>query len=193
MNRSPHGTSLGLAGESLAQLEFPAIVKTLAGRTQTPYGRQRALDLRPLWDHQEILEALQEAEESRSLLENEGPLPVGNGIDLKEHLAELHIDGLLLEPEFLREVRFAIEAAAACRTRLLASETTPRLTELTQQLTPLPDLAQDIRRCIGPRDEILDNASFELGDLRRQLQRERGRVKNQLERLLGSDDLQGVF
>jgi DNA mismatch repair protein MutS2 len=182
-----------LAAESLNLLEFDKVIKYLAGRTQTTYGRAAAAGLVPMQDRGLIVTALAEAEEAVRILGETGPLPVGQGEDLLPQLEGLRIEGRRLEPEFLLEVLQAIEAARSCRKLLLGKEDIPLLQELGRKLTPLPDLAGDIRRSIGPRGEVLDTASAQLGDLRRQVQVERGRIKRQLSGLLEDERFQGVF
>lgn len=182
-----------LAAESLTLLEFDKVVKFLAGRTQTVCGRTAALGLVPMRQRDRIATALAEAAEALLLLTEGGPLPVGQGEDLLPQLEGLRIEGRRLDAEFLLEVLQAIEAGQSCRKRLLERHATPLLQALGRQLTPLPDLAGDIRRSIGRRGEILDTASMQLGDLRRQVQSERGRIKRQLSALLEEERLQGVF
>lgn len=182
-----------LVKESLARLEFPAVVNRIAGSTQTAYGRSLVAQLAPLADRKAISQALQEANEAGQLLVQAGPLPIGSGEDLAPLLADLHIEGLRLEPAALRQVQYALEAVTACRQRLRDSEVAPLLRDKAEGLTPLPELAAEIRRCIGPRDELLDSASFELGDLRQQRLQARRHVKRQLERLLNESSLDGVF
>ncbi len=179
--------------DSLVQLEFAKVVDLVIGKTQTPYGRALAAALTPLYQRSLIEEALLEAAEAGQLLQKSGPLPLGSGIDLLPHLARLQTEGLRLDPEVLRDVQAALEAAAVCRQQLLNSDVCPSLQPFARQLTALPELAAEIRRAIGPRAEILDSASFELADLRNNLKNERNRVKRQLDRLLQDEKLQGVF
>ena len=179
--------------DSLVQLEFAKVVDLVIGKTQTPYGRALAAALTPLYQRSLIEEALQEAAEAGQLLQKSGPLPLGSGIDLLPHLAQLQTEGLRLDPAVLRDVQAALEAAAVCRQQLLNSDVCPSLQPFARQLTALPELAAEIRRSIGPRAEILDSASFELADLRNNLKNERNRVKRQLDRLLQDENLQGVF
>jgi len=193
MNDPVPAGSLSLPEESLNLLEFFKLTAQLAGRTQTAYGHAAALALRPLSGRAEMTTALAEAGEMLRLHATRGLLAVGHGRDLSACLDGLRIAGTRLEPETLREVQAAIEAAGACRRLLGDAETCPLLQALGAGLTPLPELAAQIRRSIGPRDEILDTASFALGDLRQQLQHERGRIKRQLEKLLGDEALLGVF
>ena len=187
------GSSYNTAADSLVQLEFAKVVALVVGKTQTPYGRSQAAALKPFSNREQIEEALQEAAEAGLLLQKSGPLPLGASIDLLPHLARLQTEGLRLEAEVLRDVQAALEAATACRQQLLSGEDYPRLQSFARQLTLLPVLADEIRRSIGPRSEILDSASTELAGLRDALKEERNRVKRQLERLLQDERLQGVF
>ncbi len=182
-----------LPADSLVQLEFAKVVSLVVGKTQTPYGRALAESLTPFVEHNLIVEALQEAKEAGLLLKEEGPLPLGSGIDLQPHLEQLHAEGLRLDPEVLRDVQAALETATICRHQLLKSDVCPILQPFAKKLTSLPELAAEIRRSIGPRAEILDSASFELADLRDKIKGERNRVKRQLDRMLQDEKLQGVF
>ena len=152
-----------MMADSLVQLEFAKVIDLVVGKTQTPYGRALAAKLAPFAERSLVEEALQEAWEARQLILEDGPLPLGSGIDLLPHLERLQV------------------------------EVCPRLKSFAQQLTPFPQLAAEIRHSIGPRAEILDSASFELAELRHNLKAERNRVKRQLERLLQDEGLQGVF
>ncbi len=181
------------SGDSLVQLEFAKVVDLVIGKTQSPYGRVLAAALTPLYERSQIEEALREASEAGQLLQKDGPLPLGSSADLLPHLARLQTEGLRLEPEVLRDVQVALEAAAVCRQKLLSSDVCPSLQVFARQLTALPELVTEIRRTIGSRAEILDSASFELADLRDGLKAERSRAKRQLERLLQDERLQGVF
>ena len=179
--------------DSVRQLEFAKVVGLVAGKTQTAYGKSLAQALTPGKTRCEVIASLQEAEEARLLLQEDGPLPLGSGPDLTTELEQLQTEGLRLEPLVLRDVQAALEAAAACRKQLLASENCQILRPFAEDLTPVPGLANDIRRSIGSRAEILDTASFELADLRDNLKDERSRTRRQLERLLQEDSLQDVF
>lgn len=193
MTIAQRGLAHRTMADSLVQLEFAKVVELVVSRTQTPYGRTLAAALVPFSERRQIEEALHEAQEAGRLLQEDGPLPLGSGIDLLPHLERLQTEGLRLEAEVLRDVQAALEAAAACRQRLLRNASTPALQVFARRLTALPELAAEIRGSIGLRAEILDSASFELADLRDSLKHERNRVKRQLERLLQDESLQGVF
>jgi len=193
MTTSDRVTAKVFSTDSLVQLEFAKVVKLVVGRTQTPYGMMLAEGLVPLHDRGRILQALRETEEARLLLQEDRPLRLGSGDDLLPHLEKLHTEGLKLQPEVLRDVQSALEAAAETRQQILNSEHCPLLTAFAKRLTPVPELVAEIRRSIGQRGEILDSASFELADLRHSIKEERTRVRRQLEKLLQDESMQGVF
>jgi DNA mismatch repair protein MutS2 len=180
--------------DSLGLLEFPKIAAHLAGLTRTAPGRTLALALQPLAHPEAIGLALAEAAEAVQILAELGPLPVGDGDDLTPLLERLHAEGMVLAAADFAALRAAAEAAAACRSALGRSGGPwPRLQARAAALMPLPQLVTAIRRSIGARGEILDSASAALGQLRREAQVVRARIKRQLEGLLAEERFAGIF
>ena len=178
--------------ETLRVLEYDKVRQLLAGFTATPPGRERALALQPL-PPEEVAEGLAEVAEMAAAMTVGGRPPVGGCRDLRQALRELHAEGSWLLPEALLEVLASIEAAQACRRYFAGQEQLPRLTGRAQALAPLKELGRELRASLGARGEILDSASFELGEIRRELQQTRGRIKRLLEGLLAAEGLAGIF
>ncbi|MDH3998232.1 MAG: endonuclease MutS2 [Desulfuromonadales bacterium] len=179
--------------DSLVQLEFAKVVELTIGRTQTAYGRALAAALTPSFDRAQIVSDLEQAAAAGAVLREDGPLPLGSGANLLPELDQLRTEGVRLEAEVLREVQAVVEATIVCRKQLLASEVSACLRPLGENLVPLPKVASEIARSIGPRGEILDSASAELADLRHSMKSERNRVRRTMERMLQDESLQGVF
>ena len=193
MSQTWPAAGAGDVPDSLGLLEFPKVATHLAGLTGTAPGRVLALALRPLADPETIALALAEAAEAMQILAELGPLPVGDGDDLTPLLERLHAEGMMLAAADFMVVRTAAEAAAACRSALGSSSTWPLLQARAAALMPQPQLVAAIRRSIGARGEILDSASATLGQLRREAQLVRARIKRQLEGLLADERFAGVF
>ena len=179
--------------ETLRVLEYDKIRLLLAGFTVTAPGRERALALLPQLTADEVAASLAAIGEMVALTAEQGSPPVGGCCDLREALRQLRAEGSWLPPETLLGVLASIEAADACRRYFLGRERAPQLTGLAAGLVSLRELGRSLRASIGPRGEMLDSASFELGELRHGIQQLRGRIKRMLEELLTSDTLAGVF
>lgn len=182
-----------MVDETLRVLEYDKICRLLAGFTSSLPGKELAVALTPLPDLGAARERLETVREMLALLDGESPLPVGGGCDLHAALVRLRVAGSWLAPEELLTVQSSAEAAAACRKRLAGREDLARLSALGQSLAPLPQLRASLTEALGPRGEILDRASFELGEIRRDIVTLRQRIRKALEDLLASESLTGVF
>ncbi len=179
--------------ETLRVLEYDKVRSLLARFTSTVPGRELALELQPLSEKTAVSEALAEVGEMCQLLEQVGRPPVGACRDLVPALRQLSTEGVWLPAEQLLEVQSSLDAAHDCRRYLAERPQWPLLSSLALGLQPCAALRREIAESIGSRGEILDSASFELGDLRYQLRRLRERIRKVLEELLLSDRYEGVF
>lgn len=178
--------------ETLRVLEYDKVKTLLAGFTATEPGAELARALRPL-AAEEVAEALAEVDEMMTALASFGRPPVGGAQDLRESLRQLRAQGAWLAPAALLEVLASIQAAQACRRYFAERQQLPRLTEQARGLAPLKELGRELGSSIGARGEILDSASFELGEIRRETVATRSRIRRTLESLLAAESLAGVF
>ena len=171
MNSYPYSTTAAtaLGGFARAQhlLEFDQIRQRLALYARTVLGRECALDLEPVSDALEIGSRLQETYEARLFLDNGGSLEFGPGADLREYVQRAMLGGTLRGEE-LHQIQQLAEAAGFSRNALHRREDLPLLAGMAANIPDLSDLAQAIRRAISPAGEILDDASAELRQLRRE-------------------------
>lgn len=178
---------------TLGLLEFPQLREQLAGRTVSLPGRQLAEKLVPLSDREEIDLALAEVDEAVGLLETQGVPPLGGNRDLLPMLGRVQAEGSFLNGEQLLEIAASIAVADNCSAWFLQHTGAEQLGSLAARLDNLPELGRRLHQSIGSRGEVLDSASFELGDLRRELRQTRSRVKQKLEQLLNNDHLAACF
>ncbi|MEJ2699025.1 MAG: endonuclease MutS2 [Desulfuromonadales bacterium] len=179
--------------ETLRVLEYDKVKHLLSGFTATGPGRELVSALEPLDDRGAVESALAEVSEMKALLEMRGGPPVGGSRDLRGFLRQLRAEGAWLSSEALLDVLSSVETARDCRRYFAEEESEPRLAERALALEPLKELCRELRSSIGSRGEILDSASFELGELRREIVRLRGRIKRSLEELLSSERLAAAF
>jgi len=181
-----------ISGSTLARLEFDAVRGLLASRTLSAPGRLLAGQLVPLTQPQAVTLALEEVVEAQGLLASGLP-PLAHSPALKSILKRSAARGSLLAAEQLLEVSAAVETVVRCRSWSDPLEQQSRLAHLCQEMRPLPALLRRLQVSIGARGELLDSASFELGDMRRELRQLRGQIKQQLTRLLAGTEFAGCF
>jgi DNA mismatch repair protein MutS2 len=181
-----------ISTSTLTRLEFDAVRRLLAARTDSLPGRLLSEELLPLAGQAPVALALEEVVEAQALLAEGRPPLAGNQV-LKAILERSAASGSLLAAEQLQDVGAAVEVAGCCRSWAdpLAEES--RLAQLCALLAPLSPLLRRLQESIGSRAELLDTASFELGDIRRELRQLRGRIKQQLEKMLSANESSGCF
>ena len=182
-----------MSAASLRLLEFDKVVALLAGFSVTGPGRELLLALRPLGAREAVAASLNACSEMQRHLEQAGVPSLGGACDLGEHLRQVRAEGSWLPPAALLEVRTSLEAAAGCRRAFAAADHAPGLQELSRGLAECRGLLRELQQSIGARGEILDGASFELGELRREILQLRARIRRTLENILARDSLAGAF
>jgi len=178
---------------AMARLEYPRLRQLLAGQTQTEPGRLLAERLTPITGIQDVENALSEVDEAVRLLGEGHPPPLAGCSDLQRILDQGQAEGSLVAADDLLKVGLAIQIAAECRSWFEKIRQLPLLSAVAAELMELAELRRRLIESIGPRGELLDSASFTLGDIRYQVRQTRSRIKQQLEQLLASEQFAGVF
>lgn len=178
---------------ALERLEYPRLRVLLSGQTQSEPGRMLAEALRPLLQQAEVETALSEVDEAlRLLIDGKAP-SLGGCCDVRKSIEQGQAHGSLIAAEELLKVAQSLQVAEDCRRWSAALDTRSLLAGLVGQLTSLAELRRRLVDSIGTRGELLDSASFELGDLRYRIRQTRTRVKQQLEQLLSSEQYASCF
>ena len=169
-----------------AALEWEPLLALVAGFAASPVGRHAILDLKPSTDEDWIARQHQLSGELRLLLEEQVSIPVGGLFDPTQLAAKALIPGAALEAnEFQSIARLANDVASW--QALLQSPPArvagrlPGLSELSSALTTsLRPLAESIERTIQPDGSLADNASPELGRIRREQERQQRLIEESL-------------
>ncbi|MDT8419195.1 MAG: endonuclease MutS2 [Desulfuromonadales bacterium] len=178
---------------TLELLEYPELRRQLAGQTVSMPGRRLAEALTPLDGLEQIEAALTEVDEAVRVLDSAGAPPLGDSRDLLPLLERVQAEGSFLGGEQLLDIAASIAVAGNCRDWFGQCPAAERLSARALRLEKLPELGRRLRDSIGRLGELLDTASPELADLRRDLRQTRNRVKQRLEQLLNSDLLSACF
>jgi DNA mismatch repair protein MutS2 len=179
-----------------AALEWEPLLALLAGYAASPVGRAALLDLKPSTDEAWITRQHQFTEELRLVLAEQVSIPLGGLFDPTQHAAKAQIEGAALEAVELQAVARLANDVASWQSLLqspparLAGKL-PGLTELSSApTTSLKPLAESIERKIQPDGTLADDASPELGRIRRDQERQQRQIEESLRaalRKLSSD------
>ena len=168
-----------LRARSLYLLDFDIIRRRLADHVTSPIARRLALVLEPAYRLEEVQELQRETSEGRELLKVVGDLALSSGgiEDALLAIKRAALGGVLSGAQILSAAE-SLDAQKRARSAVLraasAQRELPLFLALAQGIPDLPELQQQIRGKLGPRGEVLDEASPVLKDLR-----SRGRVAYQ--------------
>src|SRR5271157_1052443 len=169
-----------------AALEWEALLALCSSFAASSVGRQAILDLGPSTDEDWIASQHQLTGELRLLLEEQTSIPVGGLFDPTQHVARAQISGAALEAVELQAIARLANDVASWQTLLQSPPVRlvgklPGLTQLSSALTgSLRPLAVSIERTIQPDGSLADNASPELGRIRREQERQKKLIEESL-------------
>lgn len=174
-------------------LEFPKICQILASYTQTPLGRQLAEQLAPSRDTAWIAQQLALTEEARRALAEGISLSLAGLRDIRLLLRRASIGSMLSAEELLQVRETAWCLSAVYRWRMKLDERFLKLRELLANVDDYGLLARNIEGCLDLRGHVLDMASSELAQVRRQLRELEERVQAVLKRLLRDPEIRKIL
>ncbi len=179
--------------KSIEMLEFPKVREILADYTSFSASRELAESLLPSNQADAVMMRLKQSDEAKDLLSLEQNFSIGHPVDSRETV-RMTVLGKVLDPLSLLEIRSIILTASLLHTTIREhSEELPSLWDIAKQIVDLPQLADEIERCIDSSGEILDTASAELAGIRFELQDTRRQITVRLERILRSETMQSMI
>ena len=190
----PTGADTPGAGfqRAIGLLEFDQIRLQLAETTRTALGGEAAAELVPSSEPRDVAVRQQETAEARRLLDTTGALELGPEEDLRPAVQRALLGGVLRGEE-LRHFGALVAAARWNRSSLARRDDLPVLAAIAQNLPELPDLESAVNRAIGPSGEVLDDASPELGRLRRESRSAWSSLNDVMQRALRRHQRSGVI
>ncbi len=180
----------------LASLEWEPLLELVSGFSASAIGRNAILALRPSTDGEWITREHGLAGEVRLLLGEQVSIPLGGLFDPSQLMAKARIPDVALEAAELQSIARIANDIAAWQTLLQSPPARvvgklPGLSGLSAGLTiNLRPLAESIDRKIQPNGTLADDASPELGRIRREQERQQRQIEESLRvalRKLSSD------
>jgi DNA mismatch repair protein MutS2 len=167
-------------------LEYDELRALIRRGAQTPMGQARVDALKPFENVSELEKALAAVSECVDLRKRGGTWTFSELGDPAEKLALLRVEGTILEPPAMLEIKSLSDHAMSARASILAErQASPMLWSLVERLpVELSRLSARIANKILPSGELDDRASPELARIRHDITGLRSRITRTLESLM---------
>jgi len=172
----------------LKTLEYHKIIQMLAECATSAPGRELCQALEPSTDLAGIELAQKQTGDALTRIFQKGSLSFSGTRNIGSSLKRLEIGGTLSIEELLR-VASLLKVTKRAKSYSRSERETPRedsLDGLFAALEPLTPLSGEINRCILSEDEIADDASARLKQIRRSIKNTNDRIHSQMNTMLNS-------
>ncbi|MCI6165675.1 MAG: endonuclease MutS2 [Lachnospira sp.] len=169
--------------KAFTTLEFNKILNKLVGFACSEGAKTSARKLLPMTDINEINSALDMTNDAVSRIYRKGAVSFEGIRDIRGSLARLKVGSALGVKELLN-----ISSLLGCTAHVknYYEQRTDSLSAFFDSLDPVTTLNSDITRCIISEDEISDDASANLRDIRRKKAAANDRIHTELNKILNS-------
>ena len=169
-------------------LEYNKILDLLRAEAASSITKKMIEELKPELDVFLIQEMLAETTEAVSVIMRKGALPLGSFYDIKNSIHQAD-KGSSLTMKQLLEILYNLQvtrnAIAFLKNDL---PELPIIKGLAEILSIQKRLEDDVDRCVISEDEMADNASSELKNIRRSILRQNEAIRTKMNQILNSSD-----
>lgn len=172
----------------LKTLEYNKIIDRLSDCACSELGKEKCRKLEPISDLNKIKNLQKETADALSLVWQKGSVSFSGLHDISASLKRLEIGSALGAGELLK-ISSLLKIALRVKTfaRKEDSDGEPNsLDQLFDSIEPLSNLNSEITGCILSEDEIADDASANLKNIRRQIKITNDRIHSQLNSIINS-------
>ena len=175
-----------LGEKSLRTLEYFTVLDLLAAQTVSARGREMALALRPVTDHEDAALYLRQTTDAKNMMVKNGSPTLGGIRDVTAALRRCEVGGALNMRELLG-VASLLQAARLMQAYFAEQEEKTTLTPIYHRVSGNRSLEESITTSIVSEEEMADGASPELSSIRREMRRIGGRVRETLGRMISGE------
>lgn len=174
--------------KALKTLEYNKITDRLASHASSEPGIKLCRELQPMMNMDEINSALKQTSDAVSRIFRHGSISFAGLKDIRPLTKALEVGSALGMSELLDICSLLKVAAGARRYGVSEDEAADSLSGLFNVIYDIADVRREIERCILSEDEIADDASAELKNIRRQMRICTERIRTELNSMLNGSD-----
>ena len=163
--------------KTINDLQFPTLLETLSSICNTDIGKQKALEIKPFKEKEELMDALFQTSEYVSSFQNNNAIP-NHGFEVINHeIKFLSIEDSFLEVGSFRKIaNISITVNALLLFLKKFEEYYPNLNKRAIKVEYTKEIIALIEDVVDKYGEIQDNASVDLLNIRRNMNTVRGKV-----------------
>ncbi len=175
--------------KALQTLEYHKIINMLTECATSASGKSLCQNLTPSVSLEEIQLAQQQTSDALTRIYQKGSLSFSGIHNIGASLKRLEVGGALSIGEFLKIASLleVTKRAKAYARSEREDAKTDSLDDYFSRLEPLTPLLEEIRRCILSEDEIANDASSALKNIRRSIKNTNEKIRSQMNDLLNSN------
>ena len=168
--------------KALRVLEYPKIIEKLTHFAGSAPGKNLCSNLEPSCDLAEIRRMQKETSDALRRIYQKGSVSFSGVTDMRGSLKRMEIGSTMNITELLNVCKLleACSRVKAYARRENDEVPDDSLDEMFREIQPLTPLASEIRRCILSEDEIADDASSTLRQIRRSMVQTNDKIRSQL-------------
>lgn len=177
--------------KALRTLEYNKIIERLTGLASTTYGKELCSKLHPSNDLSLINKLQKETTDALSRILRKGSLSFNGIHDIRPSIMRLEVGSSLNATELLHissdlDATLKVKAYGGYTGKEGEEQIADSLTDYIGGLEPLTPLNNEIKRCIISEEEIADDASSGLKNIRRSMRNINDRIHSELSSILNS-------
>jgi DNA mismatch repair protein MutS2 len=168
---------ISITTKTLQDLEFNTVLQTVSDACNTEIGKQKALEIVPFNDKENLMNALQQTSEYLSSFTNNNAIPNHGFDNITNDIKFLAIEDSFLEVGSFRKIATLSETVNVLLVFLKKfHDYYPKLNERATQVEYTKYIIQKIDEIVDKYGDIKDNASPDLINIRRDMSLVRGKV-----------------
>lgn len=174
--------------KTIKALEYNKIINLLIEKAESQLGKDRLKEIKPLTDIKEIEYLLKETDEAYSLIIKRGNPPLYGIYSIAQEVKRVEIGGSL-SPGGLLKVSDSLRVSRGLKAYMKDSKeenSYPIIEGMVNGLSVFKHIEDEINNAIITENEISDNASSTLRNIRRQIISKNDSVKDKLNSIISS-------
>lgn len=177
---------------TLKTLEYNKIIEKLIRYAVSPMAKEIAENLKPSSNYHAIIQMQKETSDAVSMSIKKGGIPLGGFRDVRTPIRRIKIGGVLSNSELLNitDLLHVCKKVKNYSKDERKQEVYETLDSLFDGIVTLPKIEAEISRCIVSEEEISDDASPTLYNLRREMKSMNERIKERLQKTIHSSSNQ---